>query len=216
VFHYCVNKPPPLDLNLRLLLVTLNTFVCINKLNAGTTCYTCEGIDHLLHVWGYGPLATRMRVWTTCYTYEGMDHLLHVWGCIQLATRERVWTTCYTCEGMDHLLHVWGYGPLATRMRVWTTCYTCGGMDQIRKTRDRIQWRKLVKRVINLGVSWKAKNLVNSWVTTSFSRRTLIHGINIDINTSTVCSFNTKLGFRAGTFLNWNLKDFGEHVLLKI
>jgi hypothetical protein len=40
------------------------------------------------------------------------------------------------------------------------------------------QWRTVVNTVMNLRVPQRAGNFLTSWVTISFSRRTLIHGVS--------------------------------------
>jgi hypothetical protein len=48
-------------------------------------------------------------------------------------------------------------------------------VDWIHLSQHRDQWRALVNKVMNLRVQWKAGNFWTSWVTISFSRRTLFH-----------------------------------------
>jgi hypothetical protein len=40
------------------------------------------------------------------------------------------------------------------------------------------QWQALVNTVMNLQVPYKAGSFLNSWVTVSSSRRTLLHGVS--------------------------------------
>jgi hypothetical protein len=42
---------------------------------------------------------------------------------------------------------------------------------------DKDQWLALLNMVMNLRVPYKAENVLNSWVTISFSRRILFHGV---------------------------------------
>jgi len=39
-----------------------------------------------------------------------------------------------------------------------------------------VQWRTLVSAVMDIGVAWKGKNLLTSWETMNFTRRSLLHG----------------------------------------
>jgi hypothetical protein len=52
------------------------------------------------------------------------------------------------------------------------------GMDWINLTQDKDQWRGLVSMVMNLLVASNAEDMLTSWVTVSFSRRTLLYGIS--------------------------------------
>jgi hypothetical protein len=54
---------------------------------------------------------------------------------------------------------------------------TCEDVDQIHLAQDRDQWQDLVNAVMNLRISLKARNLLRSLETVSFSRMTLFHGI---------------------------------------
>jgi hypothetical protein len=51
-------------------------------------------------------------------------------------------------------------------------------MDWIHLVQDRDQRRGLVETVINLRVPRKEGNFLTNWVTVSFSRRILIHGVS--------------------------------------
>jgi hypothetical protein len=55
----------------------------------------------------------------------------------------------------------------------------CGGMDWIGLAQDRETWRALVNEVTNLRIQWNAGNFLTSYKPVSFSRRTLLHGVNI-------------------------------------
>jgi len=50
-------------------------------------------------------------------------------------------------------------------------------MDTIQLAKVRLQWRFAVNTIINLRVPQKARNFLTSWVTNSFSRSTIIHGV---------------------------------------
>jgi len=52
------------------------------------------------------------------------------------------------------------------------------GVDWINLAQDWDQWQALMKMVMNLCVPLKAGNVLTSWVTMSFSRRTLLHGVS--------------------------------------
>jgi hypothetical protein len=52
-----------------------------------------------------------------------------------------------------------------------------GGVDWMHMAQDRDQWQALVNTVINPQVPWKVGNFLTRWVTVSFSRRTLLHGV---------------------------------------
>jgi len=52
------------------------------------------------------------------------------------------------------------------------------GVDRIHLAHDRDQWWVLVNMVMNLWVTWKAQNFLTSWMTISFSRRMLFHGVS--------------------------------------
>jgi hypothetical protein len=51
------------------------------------------------------------------------------------------------------------------------------GVDWMHLAQDRGQWQALVYTVMNLRVPEKARNFLTSWVTISFSRRTLLPGV---------------------------------------
>jgi hypothetical protein len=51
------------------------------------------------------------------------------------------------------------------------------GVYWMHRAQDRVQWRALVHTVTNLRVPKKARNFLTSSATTSFSRRTLLHGV---------------------------------------
>jgi hypothetical protein len=44
-------------------------------------------------------------------------------------------------------------------------------------SQDRVQWRSLVKTIMNSRAPWKARNFLTSWESISFSRRTLLHRV---------------------------------------
>jgi hypothetical protein len=50
-------------------------------------------------------------------------------------------------------------------------------VDWVHLLQDRAQWRTPVNTEMNFRVPLKAGNFLTSWVTVSFSRRTLLHGI---------------------------------------
>jgi hypothetical protein len=56
------------------------------------------------------------------------------------------------------------------------------GLDWIHLAQDRDQWRALVNMVMNLRIPCKLGNSSTSWVTVSFSGRTLICGVHWAIN----------------------------------
>jgi hypothetical protein len=49
------------------------------------------------------------------------------------------------------------------------------GVDWIHLIQDRDQWHVFVNKVMDPWVPWKAGNFLTSWVTISFSKRTLLH-----------------------------------------
>jgi hypothetical protein len=51
-------------------------------------------------------------------------------------------------------------------------------VDWIHLIQDRGQCRVTAKRIMKLRVQWKAGNFLTSWVTVSFSRRTLLYGVS--------------------------------------
>jgi hypothetical protein len=51
------------------------------------------------------------------------------------------------------------------------------GVDWIHLAQDRDQWQVTVNTVMKLRVPLKARNFLTSWVTISFSRRTVLHGV---------------------------------------
>jgi hypothetical protein len=54
----------------------------------------------------------------------------------------------------------------------------CGGMDRIGLAKDRDRWRALVNAVRNLRVPYNTRNFLTSYKPVSFSRRTMLHGVN--------------------------------------
>ena len=54
----------------------------------------------------------------------------------------------------------------------------CGYMDWIGLAQDRDTWRTLVSAVMNLRVTWNARNFLTSCKPVSFSRRTLHYGVS--------------------------------------
>jgi hypothetical protein len=55
-------------------------------------------------------------------------------------------------------------------------------MECIHLAQDRHQWQVLLYKVMNLRVPWKAENFLTSWVTVSFSRRTLLHDVSQSVS----------------------------------
>jgi hypothetical protein len=51
-------------------------------------------------------------------------------------------------------------------------------VDSIHSAQDGDHWRALVNTVMNLMVPQKAGNFLSSRATISFSRRTVLHGVN--------------------------------------
>ena len=54
----------------------------------------------------------------------------------------------------------------------------CGDMDWIGVVQDRDRWGALVNAAMNLRVPQKAGNFLTGWKLVSFSRRTVLHGVN--------------------------------------
>jgi len=52
-----------------------------------------------------------------------------------------------------------------------------GGMNWIDRTQDRGMWRAVVSEIMNLHISLNAGNLLTSYLSVSFSGRTLLHGV---------------------------------------
>jgi hypothetical protein len=51
-------------------------------------------------------------------------------------------------------------------------------VDCMHLAQDRNQWWTVLSRVMNLWVPYTARNLLTNWVTVSYSRRPLLHGIS--------------------------------------
>jgi hypothetical protein len=78
-----------------------------------------------------------------------------------------------------------GNSPLGRPWRSWEDNIRmdlqevgCGREDWIGLAQDRDRWRALVSAVRNLRVPYNAGNFLISCKTVSFSRRTLLHGLN--------------------------------------
>jgi len=55
-------------------------------------------------------------------------------------------------------------------------------MNWIDQTQDRDMWRAVVSEVMNLHISLNAGNLLTSYVSVSFSGRTLLHGVGWSVS----------------------------------
>jgi hypothetical protein len=51
-------------------------------------------------------------------------------------------------------------------------------VERMHVAQNRDQWQVLVNMVISLCISQNARNFLTSWMTISFSRRTLLHGVS--------------------------------------
>jgi hypothetical protein len=54
----------------------------------------------------------------------------------------------------------------------------CGGMEWIGLVQERDRWREIMNAVMNLQVQQNAGNFMTSYKLVSFSRRTVLHGVN--------------------------------------
>jgi hypothetical protein len=63
-------------------------------------------------------------------------------------------------------------------IRVYVSEIGCADVDWMLLTQDSHQWRAVVNTVISLQVPYKAENVLASYVTVSFSTKTLTHEVD--------------------------------------
>ena len=83
---------------------------------------------------------------------------------------------------------IWGKEPLGKPRRRWEGNIKmdlqevgCGSMDWIYLDQDRDRWWTLVNAIMNLRVPQHAGNFLTTWEPVSFSRRTLLRGVSMQV-----------------------------------
>jgi hypothetical protein len=96
-------------------------------------------------------------------------------------------------------------------------------MDWMHLAQDRDHWLPLVNTVMKSRFPADAVNILTSWATISFSRRTLLHGVSlVSQSVSQLVSYRCYLAARGGmytplhTLSKSNLCDFDVHLLANV